>query len=186
MGTAKRTDGPRARRARLVVEDVGDEVVVYDLVSDRAHCLNGIAARVWKRCDGETTPEAIARAVGRELDADVDPEVVHCALRQLRASGLLEEGTAGKRGLSRRDLARRLALYGGLAVLVPVVSSIVAPTPAEAASPCAKAANCGSSAGADCSSGCNGRCICSGGQCLSNGTDVAMCGANMTPCTCAS
>ena len=46
---------PLARSEGLVVEEVGDELLVADPLSSRAHSLNAFAARVWQACDGETT-----------------------------------------------------------------------------------------------------------------------------------
>ncbi len=43
---------PLARKADLVTKEVADEVLVYDLKSHKAHCLNQTAALVWKYCDG--------------------------------------------------------------------------------------------------------------------------------------
>ena len=52
---------PRARTDGLVINELTDEVLVYDLKRDKAHCLNAAAASVWKQCDGRTTVAEIAR-----------------------------------------------------------------------------------------------------------------------------
>jgi len=39
---------PLARKDQLIVKEVDDEVLVYDLKTDQAHCLNKTAALVWK------------------------------------------------------------------------------------------------------------------------------------------
>ena len=75
---------PRARTAGVVVEHLADEVLVYDLERDRAHCLNLAAARVWERCDGNHCVTEIASEVGGE-------EVAWMAVEQLGKAGLLEE-----------------------------------------------------------------------------------------------
>jgi hypothetical protein len=46
---------PLARREKLVVQNLGDETLIYDLDENRAYCLNETAARVWQFCDGEKT-----------------------------------------------------------------------------------------------------------------------------------
>ena len=48
---------PLARRERLLVEELPDEVLVYDLDREKAHCLNRTAALIWNHCDGRTTVE---------------------------------------------------------------------------------------------------------------------------------
>jgi hypothetical protein len=54
---------PRARTDGLVVKELTDEVLVYDLKRDKAHCLNLAAAAVWKLCDGRSTAAEIASRV---------------------------------------------------------------------------------------------------------------------------
>ncbi|MBV9278705.1 MAG: hypothetical protein JOZ41_01360, partial [Chloroflexi bacterium] len=44
---------PRARKNGLIVRELEDEVLVYDLERHRAHCLNRAAGLVWKHADGE-------------------------------------------------------------------------------------------------------------------------------------
>ena len=39
---------PRARTSELIVKELPDETLVYDLANDKAHCLNHTAALVWK------------------------------------------------------------------------------------------------------------------------------------------
>jgi hypothetical protein len=125
---------PRARDEGLVIEDLPDEVLVYDLKRDKAHCLNPMAALVWRHCDGETSVAEMVRLLQAELKTPVDEELVWFALDQLEKSFLLQERqTRRLRGrLSRRELVRRLGLTAG--VTLPLITSILAPTVVEAAS----------------------------------------------------
>ena len=108
-----------AHEDEVIVERVGDELLVYDPQTDEAHQL---------------TP---------------------------RAATAFEESTAA--GVSRRDALRRAALAGaGAAAAVPLVKSIVAPTPAHAGTtPCFPD-------GAGCSIN---------AQCCSNNCNAGVCGA---------
>jgi len=67
----KIADPPKARTADLIVKELPEEVLIYDLKRDRAHCLNLTAAAVWKYCDGQTSPAEIARRLARTLGSDV-------------------------------------------------------------------------------------------------------------------
>jgi hypothetical protein len=127
---------PLARTDQLVVQELPDEVLVYDLERHKAHCLNKTSARVWERCDGRTTVAEMTRRLGRELAAPVDDDVVWLALAQLRRFHLLEEGSRGVevRKVSRRDLVRK---YLPAALAVPLILSVPAPTPAQTLSRCA-------------------------------------------------
>ena len=134
---------PRARQEDLVVTDLQDEVLVYDLTRHRAHCLNRTAARVWRHADGKKTVEQIAATLQAELEAPIDEAMVRLALRQLGRAHLLEgprDGWADGSRQTRRDLLRKAARIGLIAAAVPAVLSLVAPTPVAAASaPCGAA-----------------------------------------------
>src|SRR2546427_2535766 len=86
----KAETNPLARREGLVIQELPDEVLVYDLDRDRAHCLNQTAAFVWQRCNGRHTTAQIARTLGQQFDCTVDEKVVWLALDQLGRNHLLE------------------------------------------------------------------------------------------------
>lgn len=148
---------PKMRADALVVDELADEVLVYDLERHEAHCLNPTAALVWKYCDGKTTVPEIARRLQRDLDQPCNEELVWLALRQLDQTNLLEEPLKMPpplAGLSRRDMMRALGIAA--VVAVPVVTSIVAPTAAEAATCLPKGATCSSTIACCSPLGCNG------------------------------
>lgn len=118
---------PLARSADLVVEEVADEVLVYDLARHRAHSLGATAARVWRRCDGTTAIDDLGADLG--LDADT----VTRALAELAECELLDASTAPVRGTTRRELAIRAAKTGAAVASVPLIVSVVAPLPVQAA-----------------------------------------------------
>ena len=124
---------PRARRERLIVNNLPNEVLVYDRDRFQAHCLNRLAALVWMHCDGQTTPAEIAVRAASTLGTPVTEDVVWYALHQLAEFHLLEDSaglTAGE-SITRRELMLKV---GGMAVALPLVSSVAAPTAAQAQS----------------------------------------------------
>jgi hypothetical protein len=128
---------PRARRSKLVVRELADETLVYDVEGHRAHCLNRTAALVWGLCDGRSTVSRIAEKAGERLSARVPDEVVRLALEQLADRELLAPGgviPAAGDYVSRRAMMRRLGLAA--AVALPLVTSVISPTPVMAQSPC--------------------------------------------------
>jgi len=145
---------PEARTEGLVVQQLAEEVLVYDQDRHKAHCLNHTAALVWEQCDGQSSVKEIAQKLSEEMEAEVEAEVVWLAVEQLSKTHLLKEGvarTAG--GVSRREVMRRIGI--GAAVALPIVTSIVAPKASEAANCRPSGASCGNSA--QCCSGlCNG------------------------------
>jgi hypothetical protein len=117
---------PLARSEDLVVEELGDELLIYDLSRDEAHSLGATAARVWKACDGKTKVAELGAQLG------VDDETVADALVQLRTCSLLDDGPDNENGFTRRALSLRAMKLGAAAATAPLIVSIVAPTAAMA------------------------------------------------------
>jgi hypothetical protein len=150
---------PEARREGLVVQELSDEVLVFDRERNKAHCLNSTAARVWGLCDGKTSVAQIARAIEGECNLRVDEDVIWLGVEQLSKTHLLREQTVlpdHKSGLSRREVMKRIGVAA--AVAVPVITSIIAPSAAQAANCLPSGQSCTTSA--QCCSG-----LCSGGTC---------------------
>ncbi|MEP6706937.1 MAG: PqqD family protein [Pyrinomonadaceae bacterium] len=181
MKQATGTGFPRARKDQLIVRQLRDEVLVYDLKNNRAHCLNHTAALVWKSCDGRRTVSDITRQLEGDLKATVDDKVVWLALGQLEKFKLLKNGIDWPGGLphiSRRDLIRA---GGADAVLLPLVISISAPTAVSAATAITGAV-CATRHANDLPG--NGGCI--GTPCVSPvGTTCKKVGTASAPCGCA-
>ena len=148
---------PRARREGLVIEELPDEVLVYDRERDKAHCLNQTAALVWGYCDGKTTVPTMARHLERDLKTElVDETIVWYALNQLSKDHLLDDGFVAPAmlgGMTRRQMVHVLGVAAVIAI--PLVTSIVAPTPAQAATCLPTGSACGSP-GVCCSGQCPG------------------------------
>ena len=135
---------PPARREHALVQAPMDgELLVYDEERHRAHAVNGPAAQVLQRCDGQQSVEGVARQLvqARNLRAaqlphrlKVEQALVWLALLALGRAHLLKERLkpAGTLKLpTRRDLLRQL---GQTAVALPAVASIMAPSAMDAVS----------------------------------------------------
>ena len=59
---------PQARQDGLIVEEIGDELVVFDQTTDEAHCVDRVASVVWRCCDGEYTVRGIAGVVQQTFE----------------------------------------------------------------------------------------------------------------------
>jgi len=133
MNTSQR---PIARKAGLVIQEVPDEVLVYDLETNKAHCLNQSAAMIWRSCDGNKTISEIASLVGAQVGGKVTEDFVWLAIDQLSENSLLEKEIAVSfEGQSRREAIKKIGMATMIAV--PVIASLVAPQSALAASSCA-------------------------------------------------
>lgn len=129
------TRHPTARKRELVVQDVGEETLVYDLSRHKAHCLNRSAKLLWYNCDGQRSVEEIRAVLTMEIEGSIDESWVLYGIAQLEKADLLEARitTRAEGTLTRREMAKRVG-WAAL-VAVPVVSSILAPT-VQAASSC--------------------------------------------------
>lgn len=129
------TEYPKSRQSGLLLDHVGDETIIYDEERQVAHSLNRTAGLVWAHSDGTRSVSDLAALLRAELDVDISDSLVEYTVAELSRVHLLEnsEATADS-SVSRREVLRRLATAGAAAVALPVVLSVLAPTPAMAAS----------------------------------------------------
>jgi hypothetical protein len=154
----KEHPAPKARRKGLIVHPLPDEILVYDLGRHKALCLNKTSAIVWSRCDGKTTIAELVEHLRNEYETPVDEDVVSLALDQLRKSHLLAGPTAGQKPvLTRRELIKRIGVGGAMSM--PLITAVMAPTAAQAATVCSSV-------------------VCSGGVCPTG----CVCVSNGSPC----
>jgi hypothetical protein len=132
-----------------IVRELSEEFLVYDKETSQAHCLNRTAIDVWKLCDGKITVAEIIQKLEKKSKSPVDQRIVWMALRQLQKSELLLGRilwSKEKNILSRRALVKKMGVAAALAL--PVVTSILVPTAAQAVSclhsgdPCTSNAQC--------------------------------------------
>jgi hypothetical protein len=117
------------------VDYVRDETIVYDEERQEAHSLNRTAGFVWSHSDGTHSVHDLATLLATELGIEVSDSLVEYTLDELSRVHLLESPNASEEvSVGRREVLRRLATTGAAAVALPVVLSVLAPTPAMAAS----------------------------------------------------
>ena len=119
---------PLARKENLIVEELGDELLVYDLTSDKVHCLTPLAAQVWRACDGADRAALSARLT-------LSDDEVERAVSELDQSGLLASAPstngASNGGMSRRDFGLRISKVAAATASLPLVLTIPAPAIAQ-------------------------------------------------------
>jgi hypothetical protein len=128
---------PKARKDRLIIKELPDETLVYDLDTDKAHCLNVSASLVWKKCNGSRHVSEIAQSLGDSLEVDAaeddKEQIVWFALAQLDKFKLLEnQGIVPASAIkTRRQVIKTLGIT---AIALPLVATMIVPISAEAAS----------------------------------------------------
>lgn len=158
VSKAQRMKAPQARADRLLVQELDDELLIYDLDQHKAHCLNLTAALIWIRCDGKTSARDMAHSLEKELDTSVDEEIIWQGIRQLEQARLLVSGNNQTVRASRRNMMKKA---GSLAtVALPFITSIVSPMSVEAGS-CVALGGTGCSTSRPCCAG-----VCVAGRCV--------------------
>jgi hypothetical protein len=127
-----------ARKEQLLFTWLHDELVIYDVERRQYHHLNPTAALVWTNCDGRKTVPDLTDIVRKDISPEADEETVWSALLQLKEIGLLTgaEFPDEAASRSRREFLHKTALAGGSALFAAAISTLVAPTVAQAQSNC--------------------------------------------------
>ena len=117
---------PLAKSSDIVVQELGNELLVYDLVTNKAYRLNETSMIIFNACDGKTSFDELNTRY--KFTADL----VYLTLDQLKDEGLVNNYQSKFNGVSRREVIRKVGLTTMLAL--PVISGLVAPTSAAASS----------------------------------------------------
>src|SRR4051812_20364 len=106
---------PLARTEGLVVQEMPDEVLVYDMKSNEAHCLNTTAAFIWQSCSGSNSVADIERMLADKNNTAIDVDLVRLGVDELSTRGLIAN-PAPTSGLNRREVLKRIGLASVIAV----------------------------------------------------------------------
>lgn len=148
------------RRAEdVVIDDLAEEAIAYKRGGFRFFRLSSSVKVVWRLCDGERALAEISRELSRETGLPEDPEWAALCLQRLYRYRLIETRPPDT-PIPKTDEVRRRLLRMGLGLaLLPVVTLVNAPSPADAGSLRGSGASCTDSA--QCRSG-----VCFGGKCV--------------------
>ena len=125
---------PLARTQDIIIQNLDKETLIYDLDANKAYALNETSRVIWELCDGKKTASEIAAECSKKFKNPISEDLIWFALAQLNKNnilandGMFEPVTA----LNRRQTIKKLGLTS--LVALPIVSSIVAPTAANAQS----------------------------------------------------
>ncbi len=160
------TQNPIARKEKLVVQETAEEVLVYDLETNKAHCLNQTAAYVWKNCNGINSVSDLADSFKTETGHNVPEDLIWLAIDQLNERNLLTKTAPLKfAGQNRRDVLKKIGMAS--IVALPLVASLTAPTAALAVACSTGTTNCaGCNNGTVCTTAGGGPGTCQNGTCV--------------------
>jgi hypothetical protein len=125
----------RFKQRKLIAREIGDELLLFDEQTSTAHCLNGIAGEMWTACEAESSAADITDSLCSRWP-ELKEDVVEASLSHMADAGLLEETEEQEIvSMSRRNLVRKMGLAAAVALPI-VVTSVLIP-------PAASAASCG-------------------------------------------
>lgn len=153
---------PKSFVEEIVVQELKGEMLIYNLKTNKACCLNETSALVWQLCDGTRSISEISRTISQKQNIAFGDDLVWLALDILNEADLLAESgefVPESPDLSRREMIRKVGLTSMVAL--PIVTALTAPAAAAASSTCdttcTAATNrcngCSCTAGSQCASG---------------------------------
>lgn len=165
-------------RAGLLRHQLEDQVLVYDQSSEKIHLLDRTTGAVLELLqEGGWTREGILVELRERFQIDGDQSLLLLAFEEVRRIGLVEEESTPIQAMpdaTRRDLIKKLAATGAVALLIPAVTTLTASTAYGQASSlrgngsaCTLAAQCAS--GLCCNGFCASTCNVANGSACPNG-----------------
>lgn len=120
---------PKTRTQNFVVQETANEVLIYDLATNKAFCLNETATIVFNACDGKTSFAELNRK------HNFTDDFIFLTLDSLSKENLLDENFSSPFDrIERREIIKKIGL--ATMITLPLISSVVAPTAAMASSLC--------------------------------------------------
>ncbi len=178
---------PRRRTDGLLLQQTGDDLVVFDQQRNLSHSLNRTAALIFEHADGTKSIADLVAILQAELNETADEDLVLMTLAKLHRAHLLEEAVAdrGAEALraSRRRFVRKIGLVGSLTLLLPAVETIMAPRSAMAQS--GPVTSCDSDCDSGCQSACDSACGTGCSCACDSGCATACSGGCNSACVCA-
>lgn len=175
---------PKVRTTNIVVRELEKEILIYDLIANKAFVLNETSAIVCQDC-GKNKFFANLQA-----DFKFSNDLIYLSLEQSDKQNLLADNSfvSSFAGVERREVIRRIGAASMIALTI--ISSPVAPTSAHAASSCVNPGGLppGAPTNYSCSgttASCETTCstdILAQGDCCSGNSELQSGCAEFTPC----
>ncbi len=125
---------PNAKTSEIVIQSCGDELIIYNLITDKAYCLNKPLADIWQMCDGQNSISNISSEIGKKTRLQVTEDYIWLCLNDLNSKGLVDlpDFKAPLSPSNRRKVIKQIGLSTALAL--PLITLLVAPKAINAAS----------------------------------------------------
>ncbi|HRH46802.1 MAG TPA: hypothetical protein PKY82_34470 [Pyrinomonadaceae bacterium] len=123
---------PLAKSEDFVVQELKNEVLIYNLKTNKALCLNSTASFIWNKCVPNSNYQDVINEFEKVHHQKIDDDFIDLVLDELSKADLLQ----GKRTFLNEKVSIREVLlrYGLMAVALPMIINVIAPTAAQSAS----------------------------------------------------
>lgn len=110
-------------RTGFIVQELDNEVLIYDTNANKSYCLNSTARIVFNACDGKNLFS----------DLELPDDLIFFTLDEFKKNDLIEDDYVSPfAGINRREVIKKVGL--GTMIALPVISGLIAPSAAMAAS----------------------------------------------------
>lgn len=110
---------PPAINSEMVTQPSGKELLLYNLKTNKAYCLNETATRIYLACDGKTSFEEL------KAQTDFSDDLIFLALDDLKRETLIATDSVYIEGVSRREMIKKVGLT--TMATLPLITSLTAP-----------------------------------------------------------
>jgi hypothetical protein len=128
---------PFLRTENIVIKELPSEILIYDLEKNKAFCLNETARLIMEQCDGIRSIDEAIINLNQKLKSKVGEEMVWMVVDQLKSANFIEKDYEIPVAITRVSRRKILHSAAALGIALPIITSLVAPTAAQAQSSCA-------------------------------------------------
>jgi hypothetical protein len=125
---------PRLRTHNLVVNELPNETLIYDLDTNKAFCFNETARLVMNQCDGTSSVDEALNIINRQLNAQMSADMIWLVVSQLKDSNFIEKDYEIPIETNRVSRRKILHAAASLGIALPIITSLVAPKAVDAQS----------------------------------------------------
>jgi hypothetical protein len=127
---------PFLRTENLVVKELPDELLIYDLEKNKAFCLNETARLIMDECDGQTSVDEAIEKINHKTKSKMSEEMIWMVVEQLQNANFIEKDYQIPLQTTRVTRRKILQSAAALGIALPMITSLVAPTALHAQSGC--------------------------------------------------
>ncbi len=127
---------PFLRTENLVVKELPNEVLIYDLENNKAFCLNETARFIMDECNGTSSIDEALESLNRKMKSKIDEDMIWMVIDQFKKSNFLQRDYVIPVQTSRLSRRKILQTAAALGIALPIVTSLIAPISAHAQSNC--------------------------------------------------